>query len=185
MIIKNKIESIEMIKKLGLNKLPEGLFMRGEEDKVKNFLREFSYDLYAIRDKTKTGGVFKFNVKREDVLNEISGYDIFTINVSSGNYENHQLVTGDIKISSDGSVYAVLSTDPQASVRDAYKNSDININTDIFDKKALNKIPNFDEIYQYLYEHNLIDVIVEFSLFDIDVGIKNEKIIIWELRTNY
>lgn len=33
--------------------------------------------------------------------------------------------------------------------------------------------------------HNLKDVIVEFALFDKDVGIKREKMIVYELRTHY
>ena len=81
-------------------------------------------------------------------------------------------------------VYAVLSVDPKASDRDAIKNPNFNFKTDIFDKR-LNSIPHFDMIYQYIVSNNLENVIVEFSLFDTGVGIRNEKIIIYEVRTNY
>ncbi len=37
MIIKNKLESIDKINELELNKFPEQLFKSNEEDKVKNF----------------------------------------------------------------------------------------------------------------------------------------------------
>ena len=185
MIVKNKVDSIKIIKELGLNQLPEGLFYRGEEEKVKAFLKENSAALFAIRDRTKTGGNFKFNVKMKDVLKEIKGYQIYTINISTSTYKNHQKLTGDIKISSDNMVCLTVTTDPEASVRDAYSKPVFNFQTDIFDKRKLDKVPGFDYIYEYIVKHNLIDVIVEFSYFDIEVGIKNEKIVIWELRTHY
>lgn len=74
--------------------------------------------------------------------------------------------------------------DSSASVRDALKYPTFNLKTDIFDKK-LNKIPYFDLIYQYIVSHNLQNVIVEFALFNKDVGIKKEKVIVYELRTHY
>ena len=85
---------------------------------------------------------------------------------------------------SNGEVYAILSVDPTASVRDALSNPTFNLNTNIFDKR-LNKIPHFDYVYQYISNNNLYDVIVEFALFNKDVGIKKDKLIVYELRTNY
>lgn len=69
-------------------------------------------------------------------------------------------------------------------MRDAIQNPTFNFKTDIFDKR-LNKIPHFDFIYKYIIEHNLKDTIVEFSLFDKELGTKNEKVIVYELRTHY
>ena len=94
------------------------------------------------------------------------------------------LLVGEIEFLSNGEVYAILSIDPTASVRDALSNPTYNIKTNIFDKQ-INRIPHFDVIYQYVTSHNLQDVIVEFALFDKNVGIKKEKIIVYELRTHY
>lgn len=185
MEVKTKLESIETIKKLNLNKMKEGLFRQGEIEKVKSFLNSCPENLFCIRDRTKTGGNFKFNVKKQDVLKEIEGYEIFTINVSTSNYEGHQILTGDIKISSDNSVFMTLTTDPNASVRGAYDKPVFNANTDIFDDELLNRVPGFDFLYEYIFKHGLIDTVVEFSLFDIDVGINSEKIVIFEIRTHY
>ena len=63
-------------------------------------------------------------------------------------------------------------------------NPTFNLKTDIFDKR-LNEIPYFDLIYQYIINHNLQNVIVEFAMFNTEVGIKKEKIIVYELRTDY
>ncbi|MBE5822306.1 MAG: hypothetical protein E7311_06975 [Clostridiales bacterium] len=184
MIIKNKLESIKKISELGLNKFPEQLFKAKEYEKVKKFLTCYPAKYYAIRDKTKAGGIFKLKVEEKDVLKEISGYSLFTINVSSANYVKNQILVGEIEILSNGDVYAILSVDPTASVRDALKNPTFNYKTDIFDKK-LNHIPYFDLIYEYIVNYNLQNVIVEFALFDTDVGINKEKIIVYELRTHY
>lgn len=182
--INNKLESVEAINKLGLNKLPEGLFRKNDVSRIKEFLNKYPAKCYAIRDKSNSSGVFKLKVPANEVFNEILEYDLFSINVSSINYSDNQLLVGEIEILSDGGVYAVLSTNPYASVRDALKKPEFNLKTDIFDNR-LNDIPCFDFLYQYIIEHELKDIIVEFSLFNINVGINNEKIVIYELRTNY
>ena len=184
MLIKNKLESMKKISELGLNKFPEQLFKAGEQEKVKKFLTYYPAKYYAIRDKSKASGIFKLKVSVDDILDEITGYSLFTINVSSANYVENQILVGEIEILSNGEVYAILSVDPTASVRDALRNPTFNFKTDIFDKK-LNRIPYFDLIYEYIITHNLQNVIVEFALFNTEVGVKKEKIIVYELRTHY
>ena len=182
MVINNKFESIKRVEELRLNKFPEQLFKRGE--KVKKFITSYPAKYYAIRDKSKPSGIFKLKVMARDVLNEIEEYNLFTINVSSANYPENQILVGEIEILSNEEVYATLSTDPTASVREALKNPTFNLKTDIFDKK-LNKIPHFDLIYEFVVTHNLKNVVVEFALFNTKVGIKKENIIVYELRTHY
>lgn len=184
MIINNKLESIAKINELGLNKFPEKLFRENEEPKVQEFINKYPAEFYAIRDKSKAGGIFKLKVDYNKVLDEIKGYNLFTINVSSANYVDNQLLVGEIEFLSNEEVYAILSVDPTASVRDALSKPTFNLKTNIFDK-WLNKIPHFDYIYQYISNNNLYDVIVEFALFDKEVGIKKEKVIVYELRTHY
>lgn len=106
-------------------------------------LDKYPAKYYAIRDRSKAGGIFKLKVALDDVLAEIRGYQLFTINVSSANYVENQILVGEIQILSNGEVYATLYVDPSASVRDALKYPTFNLKTDIFDKK-LNKIPYFD-----------------------------------------
>ena len=182
--IKNKIESIYLIKNLNLNRFPEKLFRSNCEKDVIEFLNKYPAKYYAIRDKSKNYGLFKLKVLKDDVLLEIKDYKCFTINVSSYNYVDNQLINGEIEILSSGMVYAQFSCDPIATGRPDDPNCII-INTNIFNSNELNKIPGFDYIYDYFVSHGLVDVIVEFALFDTDVGINNEKIIIYELRTDY
>lgn len=184
MIIKNKLESMQKINELGLNKFPEQLFKSGEQKKIKEFLTCYPARYYAIRDKSKASGIFKLKVDTSDILSEIGDYNLFTINVSSANYVKNQVLVGEIEILSNGEVYATLSVDKTASVRDALRCPTFNLKTNIFDKK-LNEIPYFDFIYQYIINYNLQNVIVEFAIFDVKVGIKKENIIVYELRTHY
>lgn len=184
MKIKNKLESVRRINELKLNRFPEQVFHKGEERKVQEFLKMYPVPYYAIRDKSRTGGVFKLKVDYDKVLEEISEYDLFSINVSSANYADNQLLVGEIEFLSNDDVYAILSTDPDASVRDALNKPTFNLKTDISDRN-LNAIPYFDYIYQYIISNGLYDVIVEFALFDKEVGINNEKIVVYELRTHY
>lgn len=183
MKISNKLESYEKIIELGLNRFPEKVFKSNQIDEVKDFINEYPATYYAIRDKSKAGGVFKLAVKQEDVLNEIVGYELFSINVSSFNYVDNQLLVGEICIGNN-EVSAILSTNSKYSVRDTLRNPDFNFVTSIFDER-LNDVPYFDNIYKYIVEHKLKNVIVEFAYFDEPVGINNENIIIYELRTEY
>ena len=186
MIINNKIESSEKIKELDLNKFPEQIFKSGEEEKIIGFLKKNPVDFYAIRDKSKASGVLNIlKVEETDkVLEEIKDYNLFSINVSSANYVDNQLLVGEIELLSNGDVYAILSLDPSASVRDAIRKPDFNLKTTIYDEK-LSRIPHFDYIYKYISDNNLYDIIVEFALFDKEVGEKKENVIVYELRTNY
>jgi len=177
-LINNKLESINYIKKLNLNKFPEQLFKENEEEKVLEFLNKYPAKYYAIRDKSKARGIFKLKVLKEHVVDEIKDYSLYTINVSSYNFNKNQLLVGEIMIKSNNEVYLTISTNPNYSVRDALENPTYNLKTNLMDKK-LNDIYYFDEIYNYIMKYNLIDIIVEFSLFDINVGINNEKIIIY------
>lgn len=184
MKISNKIESYEKIIELNLNRFPEKVFKANQIDEVKAFILKYSAKYYAIRDKSKAGGIFKLAVKQEDVLNEIAGYDLFSINVSSFNYVDNQLLVGEICIN-DNDVSAILSTNSKYSVRDTLRNPDFNFSTTIFDDEVLNHVPYFDNIYKYIVKHKLQNVIVEFAYFNKPVGINNENIIIYELRSEY
>ncbi len=180
----NKIESYNAINELGLNKFAEGLFCANETDKVEEFLRSNPAQYYAIRDKSKPGGVFQLKVEEKDVMSAIAGYDIFSINVSSINYASNQLLVGEILIT-ETDVNAILSTNSYYSVRDAIKNPSFNFVTNIFDNKTLDSVPYFDKVYEYIVRNKLKNLIVEFAYFDIPVGINKENIIIYELRTKY
>lgn len=184
MKIKNKLESYNKIIELGLNRFPEKIFKSSQINEVQDFINTYPAKFYAIRDKSKAGGVFKLKVEPKNILTEVAGYDLFSINVSSYNYIDNQLLVGEIFVSNT-SVNAILSTNSGYSVRDAIKNPDFNFITNIFDNKTLNQIPCFDKVYKYIIENKLQNIIVEFAYFDKPIGVNKENIIIYELRTDY
>lgn len=185
MKVSNKLESIKLIKELKLNSFPEELFNKDETDEIKKFLLRHPAEFYAVRSKEVVN--FKknnFKVPMDDVLNEIKKHNLFTINVSSYNYINNFVLIGDIRIGSNNEVWFIGSTNSNFTGKMAEQNPDFNYSTDIFDKR-LNKVPSFDLIYGYIIDHNLIDVIVEFAIYDKPIGIYNEPIVIFEIRTEF
>lgn len=185
MKINNKLESIDVIDELKLNRFPEQLFKKGEEQKVIKFLSNYPAKYYAVRSKEIVGcKKNNFKVLKEEVLNEIDNFNLYSINVSSYNYTSHLILIGDIKIDSKGQVWFIGTTDSNFTGKMAEQLPEFNLSTDIFDKN-LNKIPQFDLIYKYIVDHDLVGVIVEFAIYDCNVGINNEQIIIFEIRTEF
>ena len=75
-------------------------------------------------------------------------------------------------------------TDKDADHRNIYKNPKYNLHTNIEDNKLWD-IPGFSKIISYISEHELYDVVVEFAVFDCAVGVYNEKVAIFELRSEF
>ena len=185
MKVHDKLESIKLIKELQLNSFPEQLFKKDDIYDIKKFLNEYPAEFYAIRSKEFVG--YKknnFKVPKNKVISEIGNFNLFTINVSSYNYISNFILIGDIRIGSENEVWFIGSVNPNFTGKMAEQNPDFNYSTDIFDKR-LNKIPGFDLIYGYIINHKLIDVIVEFAIYDKPIGVYNEQIIIFEIRTEF
>lgn len=185
MKVHNKLESVKLIKELQLNSFPEKLFKRDDIGEITKFLSDYPAKFYAIRSKEIVGCKRNnFKVPRDKVLNEIKNFNLFTINVSSYNYITNFILIGDIRVGSQNEVWFIGSINPNFTGKMAEREPDFNYSTDIFDKR-LNKIPSFDLIYSYIIEHKLIDVIVEFAIYDKPVGIYNEPVIVFEIRTEF
>lgn len=185
MKVKNKLDSIRIIKEKKINTFPEKLFYKEETPKIKEFLKMYPAEFYAIRSKEIVGYKNnKYKVKRKDVLKEINNFSLFTINVSSYNYTSNFILIGDIIIKSNNEVWFIGSTNSNYTGKMAEKDPEFNLKTDIFDA-CLDSIPSFDLIYKYIVDHNLVDIIVEFAIYDVPLGIYNENIIVFEIRTDF
>ena len=182
--VSNKIESYQLINKLELNKLPEIFLEKYDEKKIKDFLLKYPSRYYAVRDREKSGSkLFNLKVKKEDVLNYVKNQKNFTINVSTYKMGT-QLLTGEILISKNGDLTLSASKNPDFSARDGALYPDWNLSTTIFDK-SLNNIMGLNFVIDYIFEKKLIDVIVEFACFSKPLGTQNNKVAIFELRTDY
>lgn len=182
---KNKLDSLRLIDELKLNKFPEKFFTKFDNAEIEKFILEYPAEFYAVRDKSKAGSnLHRLKVSPSELAKYVKQMELFTINVSSANYAKNQLCVGEIIIKSDMTLSVILSNNPEFSLRDAYKFPDYNLKTNIYDKR-LNSIAGLDLVIDYIFKYQLFDIIVEFAAFDIPVGINNENVIIYELRTDY
>ena len=181
--IKNKIDSLKYIHKLGLNNFYEKVFTKYQEKEIIDFMDKNPVKYYILRDKIKSGAKVYFNITRQEVLNHYKEYALFSLDVASYNYRDNKILTGDILISRDNNFTITASSNKECDLRSFPEPSYI-FSSDIFDKR-IKHIPGSNKIIDYIYKHELFDIIVEFCVFDIPLGINNEYVIIYELRTHY
>ncbi len=183
----NKLESVNLIKTLKLNTFKQKVFevkYTTDED-VNKFLNANNCAIYAIRDNTTSNSSIRTHAaSKDEILNVYKKFDNCTISESINNYINNQTLIGNIVVGSDGSVIVEGTNHKCDSVREAMNNANIRLNTTIDDNR-IEYVNGLKDIVDYVIEHNLQDMVVEFSTFNKNVGINNEKVIIYELRSNY
>lgn len=184
-MIKNKQESDYEIKRRGLNKMLDHIFTEeSTENELKNFLDNNKHDFYNIRDKSVSSGKFLYKLTRNEIIRESKNYKKYSVYESLALADDKLILQGDIEISNDFIMRASLSNIKNISNRIAMQQPVYNLyNYDLKEKREPS-IKGLKQIIDYISDKELINMIVEFSLFEINVGINNESIIIWELR-NY
>ena len=184
MFIKNKQESDYYINKLQLNHMLTGNFTKEQYKEVNEFLNKYKYPYYNLRDKSQSMGNFLYKLSEKEILQQIDSYNNFCIYESLYNADNnHLMLQGEIQIDKSFILVASLDDTKGISNRDAMKNPKYKVNLDLKEHSEP-CIIGLTLILDYVIMHELFNVIVEFSLYDIKVGINKENIIIWELR-NY
>ncbi len=184
-MIKNKYESDYIIKKLGLNRMSEKIFTDNSTlDELKNYLEENTYEYYNIRDKSAAGGKFLYMLTKDEVLLKSRKYKRYAVYESLAIADDRLILQGDIEIDRDFVMRASLSDIRGISNRIAMEKPVYNIYDYDLKEKREPSIRGLSKVIDYISQNSLIDMVVEFSLFEIPVGIGQENIIIWELR-NY
>ena len=183
MRITNKLESVNKIIELDLNRFQEKIFKKGQEKEVADFIDKNRAHYYAIRNKEIIGYKTKIKVPFDKVMEEIKKYNLFSIHISSYEYTNNLILIGEIKIDNFNNVWLYAS---KTDYPYKYTNEDpeYNLCTDIYDKK-LNHVEGFNTIYKYILDNKLLNVIIEFAVYNIPIGLKKEKVIIFEIRTDF
>jgi hypothetical protein len=154
--IKNKTESDFAIRQLSLNRMLDGVFSKGEEDKVRSFLNNHVYPYYNMRDKSKAMGQFLYKLTSEEVLSHIKDYDKFSVYESLADADSkYMLLQGEIQISSDWQVTASLSNVIGISNRVAMREPTWHLSYDLlWDREP--KITGLKQIINYIFEHELL-----------------------------
>lgn len=183
-MIKNKYESDYLIKKLELNRMLEGIFTESSHgSELEKFLINNPYEFYNIRDKSQSSGKFLYKLTADEVLKESENYKVFAVYESLADADSKLILQGDIQINKDFTVMTSLSDIKGISNRVAMQHPVYNLNLDLVERREPS-IRGLTQIIDYIIGKQLFNLISEFSLFEIPVGINKEDIIIWELR-NY
>lgn len=188
--IKDKKDSVVIMKTLGLNYFPLEVFDHNDKDGILKFVEKFPAKEYAVRDSSKAKGEFFFAKDYEEILKGISKYagDV-TICVSYNPYKENLVLVGDIKVhrgenEDDDIIDLTARDDVEATHRNIYENPQYNFHTTIDDDR-LWKVNGFAKIMRYVTDNNLYDVIVEFAVYNVPLGIKNNEVVVSEIRTSY
>lgn len=182
---KNKLESDNMIKKLGLNRIIQNIFTKDSIDDLKSFLQEHPCAYYNMRDKSRSDGKFFYKITADEVLNNIDNYENrFSVYESLAPFDDRLIIQGEIIISADFVMQASLSDVKNIPNREAMDNPKYKLFIDL-KKENEPDIRGLKKVINYIINHNLFNLVVEFSMFEVPVGINKENIIIWELRDYY
>lgn len=185
MKISSKIESVNKIRQLNLNHLPEEVFTNYDINKIKDFIDTTHQELYIVRDMSKVLGLTYFNVSPKQILDLVSNYTAkFSIAVSAFNYCTYTL-HGDIYLSRNLETLNMFASNTVSNqTRGLMSNCQWNLSTSYYDPK-LKRILNLDIILDYIFKYDLFDVIVEFGVFPNPIGQNSERVLVFELRTDY
>jgi hypothetical protein len=107
--------------------------------------------------------------------------------VSYNEYKEDIVLVGDIIVHRNGggeSVDITARDDINATHRNIYENPKYNYHTSLDDDKVW-AIPGFSKIMRYISDHELYNVIIEFSVYDCRIGVNKENVVISELRTGF
>jgi len=186
--IKDKKDSVLKMKELGLNYFPLEVFSVDDIDGIKEFMEKYPAKEYVLRSANKAKGDFCFVKNIDEAKSNLSLFENdVTVCVSYNEYKEDIILVGDIivhKSYGSESVDLTARTDIEATHRNIYENPEYNIHTSIEDDKFWD-IPGISKIMRYISDHELYNVIVEFAVYAIRLGINKENVVITEIRTGY
>lgn len=192
--ITNKKQSNKKIKEKYLNTVvtSESINLMdskvSEFSKIRKFLAKNKYDKYGIME-MKPNGLFTYSISQSDIIDTIvANYHNknFIICESMYNYDKHNLlIHGDFYITKDFIFTCGYSDIKGKSLIESCKKFKYSFeNIDLKESNVFKGNKNINNIIDYIITNELFDTYVELTLYNCNVGIKKEPIIIWEIR-NY
>ena len=182
---KNKLESDVLINVLNLNRVIDKTFYFNNSDvlfDVSKFINETGLDLYGMRS-LKPGQCFKYSVPKKDVIKQLSDFED-GVKICESMYAadtNNMILQGYISLDKSFNVICEASDVPGISLRQSmgvpkYKW----YFSDLYERAP--RILVNSKILDLIVTNGLFDVFLEFTYYDIPVGINKEKLLIWEIR---
>ena len=185
--IKNKVDSVNKIKALGLNHFPMEIFDAKDLTSIKKFFDKNPAQEYILRNPNKPKAKFYFVKNFDEASKKLKFFDQVNINVSFNPFKDDLVLVGDIKIHKGilgDTVDLTARTDSDATQRNIYSQPQYNLHANLDDDKLWD-IPGFSKIAKYISEHELYDVIVEFCVYSVKLGVQKDFVVINELRTGF
>lgn len=186
--IKDKKDSIIKMKELGLNYFPLDSFEIDDFDGIKGFMEKYPAKEYVLRSANKAKGDFYFVKNFEEAKEKLPLFDReVTLSVSYNEFKEDIVLVGDIIVHKNGvseSLDLTARTDTEATHRNIYESPEYNLHASIEEDRVWS-IPGFSKIMRYISDHELYNVIIEFSVYDCRIGVNKENVVISELRTGY
>lgn len=183
MEVKSKKHSSELIKKLKLNGVPEEIFTNYNSQAIEKFCDTNPANTYILRDLDSLSGKFFVCKNKQECLDNAKEYKgNFSLAVSCFAYDG-RILLGEVMISNNRIIIGARN-DKEAHHRNIYDNPCINLDTD-WDDKRLWKVKGVEDLFNYLTDKKIFDTIVEFVVFDRNVGVYNHNVLVVELRTRY
>ena len=183
MKILSKKHSSEVIKNLNLNRVPEIVLSAYDQQSIIQFCKKYPSTKYILRDVDNPSGAYFFGKNVDECLESAKKYvGNFSLGISCFSYKNIVLL-GEILLTKNG-VTIVATDDGEVHHRNVYQKAIINTTTTL-DNDKLWDVDGVETLIQYLVEHNVYDVIVEFVVYDQPVGVNNHKVLVVELRSDY
>lgn len=187
-VIKDKKDSVQKMKELGLNYFPLEVFDVHDIDGIKAFMDLNPANEYVMRSANKAKGEFCFVKNIEEAKEKLSLFEEeVTVCVSYNEYKEDIILVGDIIVHKSygaESIDITARTDEEATHRNIYEAPQYNMHTTIEDDKFWD-IPGISKIMRYISDHELYNVIVEFTVYSARLGVNKENVVISEIRTGY
>ena len=163
--------------------MPEIVLHEYDECKISLFCDTYVEPVYMLRDLSNPNGKYFICKSKKECLENAKYYTgEFSLCVSYASYEG-KILLGDIMISNNRVVIGARN-DKESHHRNIYENPCINLDTE-WDDKRLWRVDGVNEVFDYLLSKNVLDVLVEFVVYDKEVGVNNNRVLIVELRSKY
>lgn len=186
--IKDKKDSILKMREMNLNTMPCEVFSADDVEGIQKFFEEHKGEEYILRSTDKAQGEFVFVKNFQEAEENLHIFENHvTVAVSFRPYAEDIVLIGDVCLSRRGGgevVDITATTKTDGTHRGVYEEPEYNMHASLEEDRVW-KIPGFSKLMRYISEHELYDVIVEFAVYDIKVGLNKENVLISELRTSY
>lgn len=181
-VAKTKAESRKLIVSLGLNRVPEIFLEKTDSRGMREFFETYPSALYVLRDAEHSSSQYFYVTNAEECIEKAALFSGKVILAVSTNGYKNKVLLGAIEICGD-LVRIVATQDETLDHRTMYGRAEYSWETKVTDKR-LSNIPEIDYLFDYLYRNKLLDITVEFTIYDRPVGVNQERMVINELR-NY